>query len=60
MKRREFIGLVGCATAAPTLAALAQPQEKLPRIGVLNSFVRTDLVAQDGIGHFASASLSLA
>jgi hypothetical protein len=47
MKRREFIGLIGCATAAPTLAALARPQEKLPRIGVLNPFVRTDLVAQE-------------
>ena len=46
MKRREFIGLIGCAATASTLAALAQPREKLPRIGVLNSFVQTDLVTQ--------------
>ena len=47
MKRREFIGLIGCSAAASTIATLAQPREKLPRIGVLNSFVRTDLVAEE-------------
>jgi len=47
MRRREFIGLIGCAAAASTLATLARPQGKLPRIGVLNSFVRTDMVAQE-------------
>ena len=47
MKRREFIGLIGCAAAASTLVTFAQTWEKLPRIGVLNSLARTDLVARE-------------
>ena len=45
MRRRDFIGLLGCASVCP-LAARAQPPDRMRLIGVLMGGVENDPVNQ--------------
>src|SRR6476619_5461414 len=53
MRRREFIGLVGCAAAWPLAASGQQPAPKLRRIGGLMSQTADDPDALSRIAAFA-------
>ena len=51
MRRREFIGLLGCAAAVP-LAAQAQLGDRIRRIGVLPSFASMILRGKPALQRF--------
>ena len=59
MRRREFIGLLGGATAMRPLAVRAQQSDQMRRIGVLTGYAESDLEAQAWITAFLQGLTAL-
>jgi hypothetical protein len=55
MRRRQFLGVLGGAAATWPLAALAQPTDRMRRIGVLMGTAADDPESQTRIAAFAGA-----
>src|SRR5215470_4024953 len=55
MRRREFLGVLGGATASWPLAARAQPRESVRRIGVLSYMPSDDAEGQARYAAFTRA-----
>jgi putative ABC transport system substrate-binding protein len=59
MRRREFITLLGCATAAWPRAARAQQPDRMLRLGVLNGTAESDPDQQALVSAFVQALTNL-
>ena len=59
MKRREFITLLGSATAAWPLAARAQQSDRIKRVGELIGFAENDPAVQSWLAAFRGALTKL-
>jgi len=59
VRRREFIVLVGGATAVLPFSAAAQQSERVRRIGVLMAFAESDPAAQSQVAAFRGALAKL-
>jgi putative ABC transport system substrate-binding protein len=58
MRRRQFLGLVGGAVMAQR-SALAQPADRIRKLGILEGYGADDLVAQERVKGFTQALQAL-